>query len=115
MGISLGIGQHADDREHLLHSPLLLAALQSVQAEAHVLFDFQVWEQGKILENHADIAPLRRQVETPGTHFDIIDKNTTAPGGFESGYAAQNSGLTTSTRSQHTADFTGLQRETDLV
>ena len=99
--------------EHPGDAPLdlRLARLAHLQGVGDVLEHRHVREQGVVLEHHADVALVRRQV-VDGAPFE---NDVAVGGGFESGEHHQAGGLARPGRTQHGQEFTAVDVEVEFL
>jgi hypothetical protein len=86
-----------------------LRALLKPQAEADVVGNAEMWEEGVALEHGVDRPGLRRH----RTHVDAVDAHLTSVGRLEAADEPQRGGLAASTRAQQGEELTVLDRQVD--
>ena len=95
MGIALPQPLQVDQRQRLFHLLLAAAAILPGQAEADVLGHRQVRKESVILEDHADMAGLRRHTHAGGIEQGLSQPDLPLGQGQQTGHRLEQRGLAT--------------------
>ncbi|KAG0920391.1 hypothetical protein G6F32_015623 [Rhizopus arrhizus] len=76
--------------QHFFNAARAIRARQLAQAERHIQGHSQMWEQGVVLEHHANVAAVRGHMG----HVVLVEQQTSASGCVKARNAAQQGGLT---------------------
>ncbi|KAG1436387.1 hypothetical protein G6F56_013578 [Rhizopus delemar] len=86
--------------QHFFNAARAIRARQLAQAERHIQGHSQMWEQGVVLEHHADAAQFRRHLLGGRGNDGAVQQDAAVTHRFEAGDGAQYRGLAAAGRPQ---------------
>jgi hypothetical protein len=101
--------------QQLGHPRLARRGAQVFDAKGDVVGHAEVGKQGVVLEHHADLSVLWRDVQAGAAEQAIRDPDGPFAGPFQAGDGAQQAGLAAARRPDEHADLSGGQAQCDAV
>ncbi|KAG0760726.1 hypothetical protein G6F22_019055 [Rhizopus arrhizus] len=101
--------------QHFFTAARAIRARQLAQAERHIQGHSQMWEQGVVLEHHADAAQFRCHLLGGRGNDGAVQQDAAVTHRFEAGDGAQYRGLAAAGLAQQAANVSGRQAQGQVL